>query len=289
MRRNKNGARCMRWGVHDMRSSLRWLIVCCLAVRSALAVGANELQDAAQRGDRVEVKRLLEGGAAIDATDGSGETALYRAARAGQVDMVRQLLAAGANPRKQKTGIRGSQGTPLHAAVYEGHVKVARVLLEAGVDPNLPDDGVGPPLHVATQRRQAAAAKLLRSFGARPQVAEPVESLLATADVSRGESVSNACRGCHAFMKQSDQTFSGPPLWGVVGRKKAGASKFKYSGALRRLGGTWTYADLGNYLADPRGFVPGTTMSIRGIPDRDQRAALIAYLRTLSDAPKPLP
>ena len=101
--------------------------------------------------------------------------------------------------------------------------------------------------------------------------------------------MSNVCRGCHAFVKKPEQSFSGPPLWGVVGRKKAAASKFKYSAALRKVGGTWTYADLGNYLANPRGFVPGTTMHIRGVTDREQRAALIAYLRTLSDAPKPLP
>ena len=42
------------------------------------------------------------------------------------------------------------------------------------------------------------------------------------------------------------------------------------------------------YLTHPRAHVPGTKMVFPGLRDEDDRAALIAYLRTLSDAPAPL-
>ena len=47
--------------------------------------------------------------------------------------------------------------------------------------------------------------------------------------------------------------------------------------------------DLSSFLADPRAFVPGSKMEWIGIKDRERRAAIIAYLRTLSDTPQPLP
>lgn len=272
-----------------MRSRSRWLIICCFAGWSALSVEANELYVAAQKGDIAAVKRLIESGAQIDASDGSGAKALYVAAKGGHTEIVVQLLAAGANPRHQAMGFYGSHGTALHAAVSEGHLEVARVLLEAGVDPNLADDGAGPPLHVATRRRQAESIKLLKLYGAGPRSAEPVDSLLATADVSQGEQMSPSCGACHALTNQpQERLFSGPSLWDVVGRAKAGVVGFEYSEALRQQLGVWTYADLSSFLADPRGFVPGTKMDWSGIKDRQRRAALIAYLRTLSDAPKPL-
>jgi cytochrome c len=162
-------------------------------------------------------------------------------------------------------------------------------LLEVGVDPNLPDDGVGPPLHTALRRAQTAAAELLRSFGARPVQAEAVNALIASADLAAGEETASACAVCHELARHPEQPRAGPPLWGIVGRSKAGVPGFEYSGPLRRLGGRWTYEDLNSYIANPRSFVPGTKMEFRGIAEPRRRAALIAYLRSLSDEPKPLP
>jgi cytochrome c len=52
----------------------------------------------------------------------------------------------------------------------------------------------------------------------------------------------------------------------------------------------WNYDDLNSFLSNPRAFIPGTKMSnLSGIAGEDRRAALIAYLRTLSDNPYPLP
>ena len=81
----------------------------------------------------------------------------------------------------------------------------------------------------------------------------------------------------------------GPNLWEVVGRAKAGGGGFRYSSALKRLGGAWTYADLDGFLTKPKAFAPGTKMSLSGLKKASDRADLIAYLRSLSEQPKPLP
>jgi len=53
--------------------------------------------------------------------------------------------------------------------------------------------------------------------------------------------------------------------------------------------GKWTFEDLDKFIANPKGFIPGTAMGFAGIPKDTERADLIAYLRTLSDNPQPLP
>ena len=280
-------------GVRDRRvprdACLRWLLVGCLGILGPIHAEAGELHVAAEKGDAAAVKRLIEGGAQVDALDGSGSTALYVAAQSGRAEIVVLLLAAGANPRHQTMGRYYSIGTPLHAAVREGHLAAARALLDAGVDPNLPDEGVGPPLHVAIKAGQAGSVELLKSYGARPRSSAPIDGALAGADVSQGQLAANACAICHALTKQpEDRFFLGPPLWDVTGRPKAAVATFAYSATLREMGGHWTDADLNSYIADPRQFAPGTKMEWMGVKDPARRAALIAYLRTLSDAPRPL-
>jgi len=51
----------------------------------------------------------------------------------------------------------------------------------------------------------------------------------------------------------------------------------------------WTYEDLNTYLYGPTLTTPGVLMEIPGVPDETERVDLIAYLRTLSDKPTPLP
>ena len=55
------------------------------------------------------------------------------------------------------------------------------------------------------------------------------------------------------------------------------------------FGGTWTFDDLNKFIANPKGFVPGTAMSFAGIQKDSERADVIDYLRSLADKPVPLP
>jgi len=51
----------------------------------------------------------------------------------------------------------------------------------------------------------------------------------------------------------------------------------------------WTYDNLNHFITSPKKFVKGTAMGFAGLPKDEDRANVIAYLRTLSDNPKPLP
>jgi len=115
-----------------------------------------------------------------------------------------------------------------------------------------------------------------------------VASLLATADAAAGKKISKKCKSCHDLTVKKKRGI-GPPLWDIVQAGKAGNGKFKYSSAMSGIGGKWSYKDLDAFLASPKGFMKGTKMAFPGVKKAKDRANLIAFLRSLSDAPKPLP
>src|SRR4051794_23094043 len=117
---------------------------------------------------------------------------------------------------------------------------------------------------------------------------EPIEQLLAKAEVGRGENSAKKCAACHTFNK-GGRPLVGPNLWGVVGRAKASEGGFNYSAALKSKGGNWTIDDINQFITNPRGTVPGTNMTFAGVPRATERADIIAYLNSLSDNPAPLP
>jgi cytochrome c len=137
------------------------------------------------------------------------------------------------------------------------------------------------PVAVAepTQGTQQAAA---------PAAIEPIDALLASADVKAGEAVAKACNACHTFDKGGANRV-GPNLWGTVGGKKAHIQGFNYSQALQGASGNWTYEELNKFLADPKGALPGTRMAFAGVRRTQDRANLIAWFRTKADNPAPLP
>lgn len=118
---------------------------------------------------------------------------------------------------------------------------------------------------------------------------EPLLALLATADIARGEKVAKACAACHTFDK-GGKNGVGPNLYDIVGRKKQSVDGFAYSGSLTGTGGdTWTYTELSHFLYKPKAYAAGTKMTYAGLKKTEDRAAVIVYLRSLSDSPKPLP
>ncbi|HEX2654171.1 MAG TPA: cytochrome c family protein [Xanthobacteraceae bacterium] len=121
-----------------------------------------------------------------------------------------------------------------------------------------------------------------------PAPVVPIETLLASAQVDRGEQSAKKCAACHTFAKGGPNRV-GPNLWGVVGRSKASEAGFNYSAALKGKGANWSFEDLNKFLADPKAFVPGTAMTFAGLTRDSERADVIAYLNTLADNPAPLP
>ncbi len=118
--------------------------------------------------------------------------------------------------------------------------------------------------------------------------AESIAVRLASADAEKGKGSAKACTACHSFDKDGPNKI-GPALWEVVGRPKGSHAGFDYSAGLKEKGGEWTYEDLDHFIENPKGYIKGTKMAFQGIGDGKPRADVIAYLRTLSDNPKPLP
>jgi cytochrome c len=58
---------------------------------------------------------------------------------------------------------------------------------------------------------------------------------------------------------------------------------------MKGKGGNWTFDELNKFLANPKGYVPGTAMTFAGLPRDPQRADVINYLHTLADKPTDLP
>lgn len=117
-------------------------------------------------------------------------------------------------------------------------------------------------------------------------------SLLASADPAAGEAVFRKCAACHTADKGGANKI-GPNLWDVVNRPIASHEGFSYSSAMREFseGGSqhWDYEHLSHFLVAPRSLVNGTAMAFAGIKNPQEEANLIAYLRSLSDNPAPLP
>jgi cytochrome c len=117
---------------------------------------------------------------------------------------------------------------------------------------------------------------------------QPIENLLASASVEKGQATAKQCQACHTFDKGGPNRV-GPNLYGIVGRQRASHPGFNYSTAMKAKGGTWTIDELNQFLTHPQGFIPGTAMTFAGLSREAQRADVIAYLNTLADNPAPLP
>jgi cytochrome c len=113
---------------------------------------------------------------------------------------------------------------------------------------------------------------------------EPILAMIGTADIERGKQVAKACAACHNF-EPGGPNGTGPALAGVVGNAKASHAGFAYSEAMKAKGGNWSYSELNHFLWKPKAYVKGTAMNFIGVKKPEDRAALIAYLRSISGNP----
>ena len=152
------------------------------------------------------------------------------------------------------------------------------------VDPRAPETVAYPVREMEGVAAEATAA----AEGAVAEEIPSLAALLAAADVERGVKVARKCVACHTF-EQGGKNKVGPNLWNVVGRDMAMMEGFSYSSAMKGAEGAWSFASLDEFLTRPKKFMPGNKMTFPGLKKAVDRANVIAYLRTLSDSPRPLP
>ena len=89
--------------------------------------------------------------------------------------------------------------------------------------------------------------------------------MLASASVEKGQQIAKQCTACHTFEKGGPNRI-GPNLWGIVGDERGkDRGGFNFSAAMKAKGGTWTFDELYDFLANPRDYIPGTAMTFAGI------------------------
>ncbi len=154
---------------------------------------------------------------------------------------------------------------------------------QASAAPGAAPASVLAPAAVATSNSGAAPAPA-------PAGGSDINVLLASADADAGKSSTAklGCVACHSF-NEGGKAGLGPNLYGVVGAPHGHQEGYAYSAVLKGKEGPWTYAELDKWLLKPSAYAPGTKMSFAGIGNAKVRADVIAYLRTLSANPEPLP
>ena len=123
---------------------------------------------------------------------------------------------------------------------------------------------------------------------AAPKGPEPVLALLASADVNAGIKTAKKCTACHVFDKGGKNKV-GPGLWNIVNADKGAIDGYAYSAALAEMEGAWDYQALNAFLYKPKAYLAGTKMNFAGLKKPQDRANVIAYLRSMADAPVALP
>jgi cytochrome c len=127
------------------------------------------------------------------------------------------------------------------------------------------------------------------SDGGGGESAVPLATLLASADVAKGEQVFAKCQTCHTI-NAGGADGVGPNLHGVLGKKHGHIAGFAYSDALLAVPGNWDWEGLDKWLASPKKYAPGNKMAFPGISNPEERASLLLYLNAQgSNLPLPPP
>ncbi len=203
-----------------------------------------------------------------------------------------ETQAEGAQPAEAAAPAAESEGDAAEAAAPASGQEAA-----VAAAPAAPAEAPAAPVEAEQQTAQAEApaAEAPAAGEAPAEAAAPgsgFAALVAAADADKGETFAKRCIACHTF-EEGGANRVGPNLWGVVNRPVASVPDYAYSDAMVAFseGGAkvWDYDTLGAYLENPRGVVPGTKMVFPGITSEEDRANVVAYLRSLAAEPAPLP
>jgi len=115
-----------------------------------------------------------------------------------------------------------------------------------------------------------------------------ITKLLSLGTVEHGEKIFKKCSACHVVTKGGKNKI-GPALYGILGKKSASVSGYKYSKALMAHGKVWSFAEMNSFLTKPKAHIKGTKMAFAGLVAEKDRASVIIYMNSMSDNPLPKP
>ncbi|HCF25020.1 MULTISPECIES: c-type cytochrome [unclassified Novosphingobium] len=114
-----------------------------------------------------------------------------------------------------------------------------------------------------------------------PAAGAAPEAAAVVGDAAKGQKSFAKCAACHNATPGGPNGI-GPNLAGVMGEGVAqGRGGYAFSDALKAKGGKWDEATMDAWLTDPAKFAPGTKMSFAGLSDAQERANIIAYLKSV--------
>src|SRR5690606_694123 len=107
-----------------------------------------------------------------------------------------------------------------------------------------------------------------------------------TEDMDLGERMfAGRCSVCHT-LTPDDANRAGPTLYHLFGRKAGSVPGYTYSDALRRSKIIWNEETIDRlFTVGPQHYTPGTKMPLQSIIDPQERAALIAFLKSNTGEP----
>ena len=103
-------------------------------------------------------------------------------------------------------------------------------------------------------------------------------------DATKGEKVFKKCAACHTITPDGKSKV-GPDLYGVIGRTTGTLEGFDYSAVMTKAGEdghVWTEEEISKFLENPKAMFPGTKMTFVGLKKPEDRADVIAYIKSVS-------
>lgn len=166
--------------------------------------------------------------------------------------------------------------------------KIAGAILLAGIIAivvGMVTDALYKPEFTPEKRGYEIAGAVSDAVVADAVAAEPakpvdIAEFMAAADAKAGEVTAKKCAICHDFTAGGPNKI-GPNLHGTVGREVGKHEGFAYSEAMKTHGGKWDDQQLSEFLTAPAKYLKGTKMAFVGLAKPEERANVIAYLRSL--------